>query len=195
MVLALFAAAPLLYSAVERRSDATRAASNMERESMIAAAKMIIADYPMGVGANRYVVVANVGGYSARAGVAWNPANREAPVHNSYYLVTAELGWLGLIGFVGLLSSIIAIGLSASRRIRGTFESELLVGVTASVIIVAVHSYYEWITMYYHIHYLFAISVGLLVGLRSSLLVRRQKRPEVVRSGGYRVPGSEAKLA
>ena len=64
---------------------------------MIRAAKMIIADHPLGVGPNQYLLVANIGGYSSRAGVAWNAANRSAPVHNSYYFITAELGFVGLI--------------------------------------------------------------------------------------------------
>jgi O-antigen ligase len=167
MVVALVLAAPVLWSAVERRSGAERADSNKMRSQMIHAAKMIISDYPMGVGPNRYVVVANTGGYAARAGIAWNPANREAPVHNSYYLVTAEMGWLGLLGLVTLLGSIIGVGVSAMRKASRGLEAELLVGATASMIIFAIHAYFEWITMFYHIHYLAGISVGLIVGLRA----------------------------
>ena len=175
MVVALVLAAPVLWSAVERRSDAERADSNKMRSQMINAAKMIIADYPMGVGPNRYVVVANTGGYAARAGIAWNPANREAPVHNSYYLVTAEMGWLGLLGLVTLLGSIIGVGISAMRKASRGLEAELLVGATASMIIFAVHAYFEWITMFYNIHYLVGISVGLIVGLRA-LSARKSER-------------------
>jgi hypothetical protein len=175
MVVALVLAAPVLWSAVERRSDAERADSNKMRSQMINAAKMIIADYPMGVGPNRYVVVANTGGYAARAGIAWNPANREAPVPNSYYLVTAEMGWLGLLGLVTLLGSIIGVGISAMRKASRGLEAELLVGATASMIIFAVHAYFEWITMFYNIHYLVGISVGLIVGLRA-LSARKSER-------------------
>ena len=175
MVVALVLAAPVLWSAVERRSDAERADSNKMRSQMIDAARMIISDYPMGVGPNRYVVVANTGGYAARAGIAWNPANREAPVHNSYYLVTAEMGWLGLLGLVTLLGSIIGVGVSAMRKASRGLEAELLVGATASMIIFAVHAYFEWITMFYNIHYLAGISVGLIVGLRA-LSARKAER-------------------
>jgi len=35
------------------------------------------------------------------------------------------------------------------------------------MIIFAVHAYFEWITMFYNIHYLVGISVGLIVGLRA----------------------------
>ena len=64
----------------------------------------MIADHPLGVGANQYVIVANTGGYSARAGVPWNTDERAAPVHDAYYLVTAELGFLGLFGLCRLAS-------------------------------------------------------------------------------------------
>lgn len=178
MVVALVLAAPVLWSAVERRSDAERADSNKMRSQMIDAARMIISDYPMGVGPNRYVVVANTGGYAARAGIAWNPANREAPVHNSYYLVTAEMGWLGLLGLVALLGSIIGVAVVGMRKASDGLEGELLVGVTASIIIFAIHAYFEWITMFYNIHYLAGITLGLIVGLRA-LSARRVERLKV----------------
>ena len=84
---------------------------------MVRAARMIIADHPFGVGPNQYLVVANIGGYSSRAGVAWNYANRSAPVHNSYYFITAELGFLGLIGMITILLSMIWTGLRALKRV------------------------------------------------------------------------------
>ena len=167
LVIGLVASLPAFLMAVERRSADQRANSNLERSLMINAAKMIITDFPMGVGPNRYVVVANTGGYAARAGIAWNPANREAPVHNSYYLVTAEMGWLGIIGLLSLLGSIIAISIKAVRRATKQVEAELLVGVSVSLIIFSIHAYYEWITMYYQIHYLVGITAGLSVGLRT----------------------------
>ena len=177
MIVALVFAAPVLWSAVERRSDAERADSNKMRSQMVDAARMIISDYPMGVGPNRYVVVANTGGYAARAGIAWNPANRDAPVHNSYYLVTAEMGWFGLVGLVSLLGSIIGVAVAGLRKASRGLEAELLVGTTASMIIFAVHAYFEWITMFYNIHYLAGIAVGLIVGLRalSAKKVERRK--------------------
>ena len=58
--------------AMSRRTETKIASSDTERTAMKQAAKMIIADHPIGLGANQYVVVTNTGGYSARAGVAWN---------------------------------------------------------------------------------------------------------------------------
>ena len=65
---------PVLYTtAIERRSSKTLEDSNLERVLMRKTARMIIADYPLGIGPNRYVVVANTGGYSARAGMRLTP--------------------------------------------------------------------------------------------------------------------------
>ena len=179
LVVALLVSLPVLYTAIERRDDETRANSTLERSLMISAAKMIIADHPLGVGPNRYVVVANVGGYSARAGMLWDRGNREAPVHNTYYLVTAEMGWIGLIGLLGMYASLLALGLGGLRSAPPGLHGEMLVGLTGTLIVLMAHSYYEWITMYFHIHYLFAINVGLLVGLRQVAFVQHRKRSRV----------------
>jgi len=174
---------PVLYTtAIERRSSKTLEDSNLERVLMRKTARMIIADYPLGIGPNRYVVVANTGGYSARAGMAWNFANRSAPVHNTYYLVTAEMGWIGLIGLLGMFGSLLALGLSGMRSAPPGLQGEMLVGVTGTLIVIMAHSYYEWITMYFHIHYLFAINVGLLIGLRQAAFAQKKKRSRPVRA-------------
>ena len=68
LALLLLVSAPVMIWAAGRRSEAVKASSDAERAAMKLAARMIIADHPFGVGANQYVVIANTGGYSARAG-------------------------------------------------------------------------------------------------------------------------------
>ena len=126
---------------------------------------MMIADHPMGVGANQYVLVANTGGYSQRAGVAWNEENRAAAVHNTYYLVTAEMGFLGLAGFLAVFGSFIALGFRLLRRHLPDEMGELMPGLLATMIVVAVHISYEFVFMNSTLHYLFAISGGMLVAI------------------------------
>jgi O-antigen ligase len=166
-MLCMVAAVPLLYGAVERRSAELRAGSSEERERMRSAATMIIADYPLGVGANRFVAVANVGGYYARAGVVWTSV--AALVHNTYYLVAAEMGLLGLLAFIILLVAVLSLAWSNIRRAPPGFGSEYAIGTTVTVLAVAAHSYYEWITMYYIVHSLLAMNVAVMVALRASL--------------------------
>lgn len=179
LVLALLASAPFLYSAVGRRSDKTLEDSNIERSIMISAAKLIISDHPLGVGANRYVIVANVGGYSDRVGLAWNKANRTAPVHNTYYLVTAELGWIGLFGLIALFASIIGLGLRAIRSAPSGVGGEILVGTTACAIVFAAHAYFEWVAMLDVIHYLAGINVGMLIGVAQLAGIQKRRSHSV----------------
>jgi O-antigen ligase len=180
LVVLLVVAMPILLTAIDRRPDQIRSDSNLERQLMIKASKMIIADNPLGIGPNRYIVVANAGGYSDRAGMAWNKANRSSPVHNTYYLVTAELGWIGLIGLLGLYGSLLSFGLSAIKSAPPGLHGEMLPGVMGTLIVIMAHSYYEWITMYFHIHYLFAMSVGLLVGLKQAAVLSHRRKARAV---------------
>jgi O-antigen ligase len=164
--LVILAAVPVLYGAIERRSADTRAHSSGERETMKAAAAMIVADYPLGVGANRFVAVANVGGYYPRAGVVWTSA--AAPVHNSYYLIAAEMGMLGVVAFITLLAALLSVAIGTLRRSAAGFAAEYAAGLVVVVVAVAVHSYVEWITMLYPIHAFLAMSVGVMVALRAA---------------------------
>jgi O-antigen ligase len=168
-VVLLILSAPAMMWAVGRRSVEARISSDDERAAMTAAARMMIADHPLGVGANQYVITANLGGYSERAGVAWNYANRSAPVHNSYLLVWAELGLIGLIGLLTMLISIILFGLKAMRRLAWNERSELMIGLLATLIVSAAHIAFEWLFMTNYVHYLLAMSGGVLVGIAATL--------------------------
>ena len=167
-VLVLILSTPLLYSAVARRDAETRAASSEERVKMEAAARMIMADYPLGVGSNNYVMVANLGGYSARAGVPWSTENRAAPVHNAYYLIAAEMSVVGLIAFLSVLGSIFALGLATFRRSAPSFTSDYVLGAVVAFGLVAVHTYVEWVVMLFPVHMLIALTAGLIVGVRAA---------------------------
>lgn len=163
---------PLLYSAVQRRSVEQREGSSQDRELMESAAGMIVSDHPFGVGANRYVLVANMGGYSERAGVPWNRDNRAAPVHNSYYLVTAEMGWLGLGALIGLLIAGFSVAVSTLRSALPSLTGELAAGSAAAILMVAIHGYYEWIFFIHSSLYFLALTLGLVAGLNGQVRSR-----------------------
>lgn len=159
-VVALLALTPVLTSAIDRRSDQERADSSDIRLKMISAATEIMEDHPFGVGANRYVVVVNTGGYSNRNGVDWMSAS--APVHNTYYLMGAEMGWLGVAGFVAIVFSVIVLAWQASKTGSTRFNREIAVGLTISYIAVCIHAYVEWITVLYAIQILFSMTLGII---------------------------------
>ena len=163
--LMMLVSVPLVIWAADRRTEADKLSSDQERASMKLAATMMVTDHPLGVGANQYVLVANMAGYSARAGVPWNESDRAAPVHDTYYLVTAELGFLGLVGLLSLFGSLIIFGWKCLRKVGGDDPSELVPGLVGAMIIVAIHISYEWVFMHFTLHYMLAIAAGLLVAL------------------------------
>ena len=165
MTLLVIVAAPAMIWSVGQRSAEATASSDRDRAAMKDAAGMIISDHPFGVGANQYVMIANTGGYSQRAGVPWNEANLRAPVHDTYYLVTAELGFLGLAGLLAMFGSFIAIGFRTLRNSLSDGSSELVAGLLATTVIVAIQISYEFAFMEFILHDLFAISGGILVAI------------------------------
>lgn len=178
MALLVTAAAPAMMWSVGKRTVQATISSDDDRAAMKDAAGMIIADHPLGVGANQYVTIANIGGYSQRAGVPWNEANLRAPVHDTYYLVTAELGFLGLVGFLALLGSFIVLGFSYLRRSLPDGSAELLPGLLATVIIVAIQISYEFTFMEFVLHDLCAINAAILVAVVARMRSRTATAPK-----------------
>ena len=180
MTLLAMAAAPAMIWSVGRRTAEATTSSDSDRSEMKEAASMIIADHPFGIGANQYVIIANTGGYSQRAGVPWNEANLRAPVHDTYYLVTAELGFLGLVGMLAMLGSFIVLGFSLLRRSLPDGSAELVPGLLATTIIVAIQISYEFTFMEFMLHDLCAINAGILVAIlarKRSPIATAAKRP------------------
>lgn len=139
-------------------------AVDAERLAFEQAAKAMWADHPMGVGANQYVVIANAQGYSDRAGVTWIRASRATNVHNLYLLTGAETGWVGLIALVTLLIYPILRGMVFAFRNRGDPRGDVVLGASVTLVVVCLHSFYEWVFVSAHTQYVFAIGLGLIAG-------------------------------
>jgi O-antigen ligase len=165
-VLLVAAMSPFAINAIQsRQSTNSVESSNSQRSAMVSAAWMIIEDFPFGTGPDQYVVVSNMGGYSARAGVGWNAANRGTSVHNSYLLVWAETGVLGLITFLLVLITPIIGTFRTAFRYRREVESELLLGFAVAMTIVALHLLYEWLWIMFVFQYTFAMTSGVAIGV------------------------------
>lgn len=180
--------APFVVSSFgERFNGRPSAESYDERAAFEKAAGMMISDHPMGVGANYYVVAANVGGYNARAGVAWVIGSDSANVHNIYYLVTAETGYVGLIAFLATIFQPLIVAFRCGWRNRSDRRGDLLLGFGVSLLIVYIHSYFEWIAITFSAQYMLALSVGLVAGLATQLeywhQFKRSNRPDLVADG------------
>lgn len=175
-VVVLLAASPVAYAGLSKRLSAESiASSDSERTAFKRAAWMIIDDHPFGVGANEYVITANVGGYSERAGVAWNGGSRAANVHNTYLLMTAEIGYIGAAIYIALMLIPVMMLMTFAWRNKRSFNGELALGFAMALAVVAAHCLYEWIYVTDPIIYLHAICLGMGAGLfRQKQLLERQ---------------------
>ena len=152
-----------------------------ERAAFQSAAEAILSDHPMGVGANNYVVVANMQGYNERAGVIPTAGSLGAHVHNVYLLVAAETGYLGLVTFVLLLLQPLVVAVVWGWRARDRIVGDLLLGLGVSLLTVYVHSFYEWALVTYHLQYFVAVQSGMIVGLAQQVGYRRRAKVGVSR--------------
>ena len=106
-------------------------------------------------------------GYEQKAGV--DPHARGVMVHNVYLLVASETGWFGLITFVLLLLRPPIVAIMCGWRHRGDSRGDLLLGCGVGLLIVYIHSYFEWILLLSETQYIFAITIGLVAGLVQQL--------------------------
>ncbi|TCD04850.1 hypothetical protein EYB45_04720 [Erythrobacteraceae bacterium CFH 75059] len=164
--LLIAAAAPVMLAGLEQRlSNLSQfGAVDEEREAFEKAAAAMFADNPLGVGANRYTLVANTEGYSERAGVFWGEGSRSAVVHNLYYLTAAELGWFGLVTLIPFLAWSIALGLFYTFRSRHDPRGDIVLGCTCALLAMALQSLYEWVFVMSSMNYAFATSLGIMAG-------------------------------
>jgi O-antigen ligase len=158
---------PFALSSIDRRGEAAMESSNDERVELEAAAAAMLADHPWGVGANEFAMAANVGGYYERAGVAWT--SYDALVHNDYWLVAAETGYFGLIAFVLFLFRPLWVAILCGWQCRGDLRGDLLIGLGTALLLVYVHSGFEWIFLTFEPQYLFVMELGMVAGVAQQL--------------------------
>jgi O-antigen ligase len=175
---ALMLAAPLAMLSLERRYEVSGRPDlyGDERALFETAAVSMIKDYPLGVGASQYVIIANTQGYSARAGVGWHANARSAHVHNSYLLIAAEQSLLGLVAFVLFFVRGLMVAFKCAFRFRKDPRGDLMLGLGTALLVVAIHAFYEWVLLIAASQYLLAINLGLIAGLARQMgYWRRQK--------------------
>ena len=171
-------AAPFVFASFAERFAVQPIGIYDERAAFEKAAGMIISDHPMGVGANYYVVAANTGGYNTRAGVAQVIGSDSANVHNIYYLVAAETGYIGLVAFILMLLQPLVTAFRYGLRYRRDRRGDLLLGFGMSLLIVYIHSYFEWIFITFPAQYMFALVTGSIAGLATQLSYAQRLRTD-----------------
>ena len=173
--LATFAAlAPFTISSFEDRFANQNFGDYDERAAFNKAAELMLSDHPFGVGANSFARSAIVEGYYRKAGVAPTRGSMSAQVHNVYWLVTAETGYFGLLTFVLLLLRPMTVAFLCGWRHREDIRGDLLLGFGVALLVVYIHSYFEWIFVSQQCQYMFALELGLIAGLAMQLGYFRQ---------------------
>ena len=99
-----------------------------------------------------------------------------AHVHNVYYLVAAETGYIGLITYVLILLQPLIVAFRCSWRSPSDQRGDILLGLGMSLLVVYIHSFFEWIFITFSAQYMFALNAGLIAGLATELGYWRKLR-------------------
>jgi O-antigen ligase len=170
VVASVAALAPLAVASIESRFTGTAGSDDYdERAAFEAAALSILSDHPFGVGANNYVVIANTRGYNEKSGVVFTSGSLSTNVHNTYRLVAAETGFFGLFAFLILLLHPMIVAFAWGWRTRGDMRGDLLLGLGVALMVVYLHSFYEWVFITSTFQYFLAIEAGMIAGLAQQL--------------------------
>lgn len=166
-VLAIGIVAPMALTSFERRFNASPLLEDEydERGAFNRAARLILEDHPMGVGANHYVFVAKNYGYSIRAGVLPFEGNLNNIVHNIYLLTAAETGYFGVISLAMLLLYSMWTAFRYGWKGRHSRNGALLLAFGISVLMVSIHSFFEYILITKECQYMLAIVLGMIFGV------------------------------
>ena len=168
--LALVALVPIAIGSIDRRLELgenpfQQGTEYDDREALNNAAMLILQENPFGVGANHYVYSAFNDGYALRGGVLPLVLNLQTHVHNAYLLVGAEMGWPGLVAFLLLLGVPSGMAVYYGWRARKTLRGQLLLSFAISIMVLSLHSLYEWIIYSVETQYMLAMTIGMVAGL------------------------------
>lgn len=156
---------PLVYRQFELRFNAMGDPTYGRAELNDTAAE-IVSDHPFGIGANNFVVVANLQHYYDRNFVG--DINRVFP-HNIYFTTVAEIGYLGLFALIIFLLRPMLVAFSCSWRNRMDPRGDLLLGLGVSLLTVSIHAFFEWTFFHDLVQYLLAINLGVIAGVAQQL--------------------------
>ena len=164
---AMAAFIPAVYSSFDERFAKAPLHEDVydDRTAYIKAAGLMLADHPLGIGANHFAVIGNVGGYYARGGVQIYQSALAGNVHNMYYLTAAETGYPGLIALLLLLACVLVVAFRCGWRYSGRdHRGDLVLGLGVAILCVCLHSWVEWSLATFQAEYLLAIAIGLVAG-------------------------------
>jgi O-antigen ligase len=158
---------PVAVMKIEVRGGNDVVSSDNARTAMENAAYLLISRYPLGVGANNYVLAANISGANAAAGVDWT--SNSIFVHNAYLLVAAETGYFGLVSFILLLICPLLVAFRCGWNKREDPRGDLLLGLGVALLAAYLHAAFEWVFLLDLLQYMVVIQFGMIVGFARQL--------------------------
>ncbi|HEX9166533.1 MAG TPA: hypothetical protein VF862_11545, partial [Gemmatimonadales bacterium] len=142
-----------------------------------AAADQMLRDHPLGIGFNQFSwALSNVPRYRDNLVVMANE-DQGGVAHHIYRLTAAELGWPGLVLFLGVVGRFLWLALRAGWRHR-TLEGSLLAMAGLGFAALHLSGFLEWGFRITPIFYLFLVMGGFAVALeeRTRALAAGQAR-------------------
>lgn len=165
-VMAVTGAAILVIKAfdtlVERFTSAP-ASSEEARVRFEAAARLMLADHPWGVGINQFSYVLAERGYADKIGIP--PVDRDGIVHNIYWLTAAETGYMGFLSYALLLAIPLTLALHGAMRFKKDIRGDVLLGCAGGLIATYIQNKAEWIMRQTVMSYLFFFMLAIIVAM------------------------------
>lgn len=150
----------LLWDKIYLRLTASSPYSFLFRRNLLAIAWQMVQDSPLiGTGLNNFVL--NVPNY-----LTANIINQGYPVHNIYFLIVAETGIFGFVGFIIVLLAIFRTSRQAARQHVGVLAA-MARGLLAGIVAVLVHGLLGWGWRLDVVNILFWFIVGYLISLNA----------------------------
>jgi O-antigen ligase len=160
---------------IDERFENAPAESLETRKQFEAAAALMLADHPWGLGANHFSWTMENGGYADRAGLQYG--NRIAIVHNIYLLTAVELGYVGLVALILLLTKPLIDAVHAAWRTPASdVKGDLLLGLGVGLLVCDLHGLVEWIWRATDVSYVFWIVLGMTGGLARRIRIEASLR-------------------
>lgn len=137
------------------------------REQFNAAAALMIDDHPLGVGFNMFSHALDKMGYAEQLGMHGYETTGVA--HHIYWLTLAEVGWLGLLGYLVVIAHPLIKALRGIRVAGADIRGEIFLGCAAGLFTMYAQGLLEWIARQTEQSYLFWMVAALVVGLHRQL--------------------------
>lgn len=150
------------------------AISGEARELFNQAAKLMVADHPLGVGVNNFSYVLLHDNYASRVGLPEVDASGIA--HHIYWLTLAEVGYLGLFAYVLMCLAPVLLALRTAFRARKSVVGDVALGLGMGLVTLHLQGFTEWAIRQPTLTYLHWMVAGLVTGLAREAGVLRDRR-------------------